>query len=86
MFVFCVFLYYYPTIKKKTFLDLGKNIVKWLGQCFLPELATANYLIDHSYCTVLFFIKLYTHAPAAFPAGVDPHRGSEETVRSPGVL
>ena len=24
--------------------------------------------------------------PAAFPAGVDPNRGSEETVRSPGVL
>ena len=24
--------------------------------------------------------------PAAFPAGVDPKRGSEETVRSPGVL
>ena len=23
-------------------------------------------------------------APAAFPAGVDPNRGSEETVRSPG--
>ena len=23
---------------------------------------------------------------AAFPAGVDPNRGSEETVRSPGVL
>ena len=24
---------------KNPFLDLGKNIVKWLGQCFLPELA-----------------------------------------------
>ena len=24
--------------------------------------------------------------PAAFPAGVDPNRGNEETVRSPGVL
>ena len=30
--------------------------------------------------------KLYSNfcAPAAFPAGVDPNRGSEETVRSPG--
>ena len=26
----------------------------------------------------------YHPAPAAFPAGVDPNRGSEETVRSPG--
>ena len=26
----------------------------------------------------------YSPAPAAFPAGVDPNRGSEETVRSPG--
>ena len=26
----------------------------------------------------------YYPAPAAFPAGVDPNRGSEETVRSPG--
>ena len=24
---------------KNPFLDLGKIIVKWLGQCFLPELA-----------------------------------------------
>ena len=24
---------------KKNFLDLGKTIVKWLGQCVLPELA-----------------------------------------------
>ena len=24
---------------KKTLLDRGKNIVKWLGQCFVPELA-----------------------------------------------
>ena len=29
-------------------------------------------------------IMLYLPAPAAFPAGVDPNRGSEETVRSPG--
>ena len=28
----------------------------------------------------------YTSISAAFPAGVDPNRGSEETVRSPGVL
>ena len=26
-------------IKTPLFLDIGKNIVKWLGQCFLPELA-----------------------------------------------
>ena len=27
------------TYYKNPFLDLGKNIVKRLGQCFLPELA-----------------------------------------------
>ena len=27
-----------PNYKKKL-LDRGKNIVKWLGQCFVPELA-----------------------------------------------
>ena len=32
---FSLLLPYY----KNPFLDLGKNIVKWLGQCFLPELA-----------------------------------------------
>ena len=32
---FYVLLLYYES----PFLDLGKNIVKWLGQCFLPELA-----------------------------------------------
>ena len=37
------------------------------------------------YCTILYgTVVVYT--PAAFPAGVDPNRGSEETVRSPGVL
>ena len=34
---------------------------------------------------------LYIHieailTPAAFPAGVDQNRGSEETVKNPGVL
>ena len=32
---FSLLLPYY----KKTFLDLGKDIVTWLGQCVLPELA-----------------------------------------------
>ena len=32
---FSLLLPYY----KNSFLDVGKNIVKWLGQCFLPELA-----------------------------------------------
>ena len=32
---FSLLLPYY----KNSFLDLGKNIVKSLGQCFLPELA-----------------------------------------------
>ena len=32
---FSLLLPYY----KNLFLDLGKNIVKWLGQCFLRELA-----------------------------------------------
>ena len=34
-FCFSLLLPYY----KNPFLDLGKNIVKGLGQCFLPELA-----------------------------------------------
>ena len=29
---------------------------------------------------------IFGYTPAAFPAGVDPNRGSEETVRSQGVL
>ena len=33
---------------------------------------------------ILYIMVLPT--PAAFPAKVDPNRGSEETVRSPGVL
>ena len=32
---FSLLLPYY----KNPFLDLEKNIVNWLGQCFLPELA-----------------------------------------------
>ena len=48
---FCVFLYYYPIYYKTPFLDLGKNIVKWLGQCFLPELAmiTRSLLLNPKY-------------------------------------
>ena len=36
---------------KNPFLDLGKNIVKWLGQCFLPELAiiTRSFLLNPKY-------------------------------------
>ena len=41
--------------------------------------------------TILWFLSFVDRevefcvpAPAAFPAGVDPNRGSEETVRSPG--
>ena len=33
---------------KNPFLDLGKNIVKWLGQCFLPELAR-SFLLNRKY-------------------------------------
>ena len=38
----------YIIIYKKLFLDLGKNIVKWRGQCFLPELAklTRSFLLN----------------------------------------
>ena len=39
---FSLLLPYY----KNPFLDLGKNIVKWLGQCFLPELANYNTMIQ----------------------------------------
>ena len=42
LWVFSLLLPYY----KNPFLDLETNIVKWLGQCFLPELA---YYLDHSY-------------------------------------
>ena len=47
----CVFLFFfiYPIYYKKPFLDLGKNIVKWLGQCFLPELATRSFLLNPKY-------------------------------------
>ena len=35
---------------KNPFLDLGKNIVKWLGQCFLPELANyRSFLLNSKY-------------------------------------
>ena len=44
---FSLLLPYY----KNPFLDLGKNIVKWLGQCFLPELAklTRSFLLNPKY-------------------------------------
>ena len=39
----------------------------------------------HTYIREYTATRLNTlSAPAAFPAGVDPNRGSEETVRSPG--
>ena len=39
---FSLLLPYY----KSPFLDLGKNIVKWLGQCFSPELANQIILTE----------------------------------------
>ena len=38
---FCDFVFFFiiTLFIIKPFLDLGKNIVKWLGQCILPELA-----------------------------------------------
>ena len=49
--------------------------------CFISLLG-ANDLAEQK-SPGAFFREVYT-APAAFPAGVDPNRGSEETVRSPG--
>ena len=43
---FSLLLPYYKTL----FLDLGNNIVKWLGQYFLPELAkTRSFLLNPKY-------------------------------------
>ena len=41
---FSLLLRYY----ENPFLDLGKNIVKWLGQYFLPEL-TRSFLLNSKY-------------------------------------
>ena len=56
------------------------NVVSMLSYRFISR-AQLHEVIRWPGCTVYC-----TCTPAAFPARVDPNRGSEETVRSQGVL
>ena len=73
------------TYRRQDVASLGRSSLSTAWRGALPEFQNMKYKLQrrpqsHTYQNQSIILP----APAAFPAGVDPNRGNEETVRSPG--